>query len=336
MAQPTLSDVHVNAPLTNISIAFLQDLQGFIADKVFPNIPVAKASDRYYVYPRDAWNRIDAKPRAPGSESAGSGWEVDNTPFYSTTVYAIHHDVDDQVRANADAVLNLDRDAAEYVSRQLTLKKEKLWTDEFFTTGVWTGAVGTNGGADGADLSGDNTGAGANQFKRWDQSGSTPIQDVWKQLVGIAGKTGFRPNTLVFSPNTLNSLVNHADVLDRIKYTQRGIATVDILAGLFNVERVLVPWVSENTAQEGATLAQAFMYGKNAMLCYSAPAPSLMQPSAGYTFSWTGLFGAGALGNRVSTFRMEHLKSDRVEGEMAFDHKLVASDLAAFFSSTVN
>jgi hypothetical protein len=33
---------------------------------------------------------------------------------------------------------------------------------------------------------------------------------------------------------------------------------------------------------------------------------------------------------------MEHLKSDRVEGEMAFDHKLVASDLAAFFSSTVN
>jgi hypothetical protein len=335
MPQPTMSDVHVNVPLTQISIAYLQDPRGFIADDVFPNIPVQKPSDRYYVYPKDAWNRIDAKPRAPGSESAGSGWTVDNTPFYMCTVYAIHHDVDDQIRATADAVLNLDRDATEYVTRQLQLKKEKLWVVEFYTTGVWTGAVGTNAGADGADIVGNATGTAANQVKFWDAGGSTPIQDIWKQTVGMAGKTGFKPNTLVFSPQVLEKLVNHADVLDRIKYTQRGLGTADILAGLFNVERVLIPWVSENSAAEGANVSQAFMYGKNALLCYSAPAPSLMTPSAGYTFSWSGLFGAGALGQRVSSFRMEHLRSDRVEAEMAFDHKVVAADLGMFFSNVV-
>lgn len=336
MGQPAASDVHVNTPLTQISIAYLQDLDGFIADEVFPSIPVQKPSDRYYVYPRDAWNRIDAKPRAPASESAGSGWTVDNTPNFSCVVYAIHHDIDDQIRATADAILNLDRDATEYVSRQLMLKKEKLWTQRFFSTGVWTGSTGTHAGANGADLTGDNVGTGANQFKRWDQAGSTPIQDIWGQAIGMAGKTGFRPNTLTFSPATLNSLVNHADVIDRIKYTQRGIATVDILAALFNIDRVLVPWVSENTAAEGAALAQDFMYGKNAMLSYAAPSPSLMQPSAGYTFSWAGLFGAGPLGQRISSFRVEILRSDRVEGEMGFDQKLVASDLGVFFSSTIN
>src|SRR6185295_18912167 len=127
MPQPTMSDVHVNVPLTNISIAYLQDLAGFVSDSVFPNIPVSKPSDRYFSYPRDAWNRADAKPRAPGTESAGSGWTIDNTPNYSVTVYAIHHDVDDQIRATVDAPISLDRDTTEYVTRQLTLLKEKLW-----------------------------------------------------------------------------------------------------------------------------------------------------------------------------------------------------------------
>ena len=56
MPQPTASDVHVNMPLTNISVAWMQNQQEFIADRVFPTVPVKHRSDRYYVYDRD--NRI--------------------------------------------------------------------------------------------------------------------------------------------------------------------------------------------------------------------------------------------------------------------------------------
>ena len=42
---PSRGDVHVNRPLTNISIAFLQTQEAFVADRVFPNIPVTKQSD---------------------------------------------------------------------------------------------------------------------------------------------------------------------------------------------------------------------------------------------------------------------------------------------------
>lgn len=87
---PTAGDVHVNAPLTNISIAYMQKAEMFIADKVFPMVPVQKQSDRYFVYPKGAWFRSEAKERAPGTESAGSGFEIDNTPTYYCKVTAIH------------------------------------------------------------------------------------------------------------------------------------------------------------------------------------------------------------------------------------------------------
>ena len=39
--KPSPSQVHVNRPLSILSIAFMQSLEGFVADKVFPVIPSA-------------------------------------------------------------------------------------------------------------------------------------------------------------------------------------------------------------------------------------------------------------------------------------------------------
>jgi hypothetical protein len=79
---PTAGDVHVNTPLTNISIAYIQDAANFVAARVFPNIPVAKQSDRYYTYDRGEFNRDEMEERAPGTESAGGSYTLDNTPTY--------------------------------------------------------------------------------------------------------------------------------------------------------------------------------------------------------------------------------------------------------------
>ena len=53
MPQPTLNDSHVDAILTNISVAYMQKQENFIAEKVFPNIPVDKKSDKYFVYTKN-------------------------------------------------------------------------------------------------------------------------------------------------------------------------------------------------------------------------------------------------------------------------------------------
>jgi hypothetical protein len=60
-----------------------------------------------------------------------------------------------------------------------------------------------------------------------------------------------------------------------------------------------------------------------------------MTPSAGYTFAWNGYMGAAGAGQRVSRFRMDHLRSDRIELEMSFDQKLVSADLGFFWDAIV-
>lgn len=315
MAQPTPGDVHVNAPLTNVSIAYLQKRSAFIADKMFPNLPVLKQSDRYYSYPKGNWFRTEARVRAPGSESAGSGWTVDNTPNYFAPIVAVHKDVDDQIRANADAAIDVDRDAAEWVTQQLLLKRDLDFKSKYFGTGLWS-----------ADIT---------PGTLWSAGGSTPIDDISAQIEAIHGTTGFKPNKLLLGSPVWYVLKNHPDFLDRIKYTQRAVVGLDLLAQVLELDEVMVGEAVQNTAIEGAADAMSFVYGKHALLCYAAPAPSLLQPSAGYTFSWTGYLGAGSAGNRVKRFRMEPLASDRIEGEMAYDMKLVASDLGVFFNGAI-
>jgi hypothetical protein len=148
MPQPNINSVHVDAILTNISIAYLQNQDNFIADKVFPVIPVDKKSDKYFSYTKNDWFRDEAQRRAPGTESAGGGYNL-STGTYSADVYAFHKDVDDQTVANADAPLNPLREATEFVTRRMMLRKELQFVTDFFTTGVWAddvdGVSGTPG-----------------------------------------------------------------------------------------------------------------------------------------------------------------------------------------------
>lgn len=316
MPQPTSSDVHVNRPLTNIAVAYMQDQNEFVAGRVFPNVPVDKKSDSYYIYPKDQWFRTDAKPRAPGTESAGSGYTV-TTDSYSASVQALHKDIDDQIRSNTDAPLNLDRDAAEFVTRGLLLKKETDWATKYFGQSIWTGA---------SDFS---------PTTKWNAANSTPISELRAKILAIKVKTGFRPNKLVLSEDAWIALQDNGDFLDRIAVTQRKIVTTELLASVLGIEEVLVAGAVRNTANEGATAVMASLYSKGALLVYAAPRPSLLLPSAGYTFSWTGYLGASMEGLRQKRFRMEPIASDRVEGEMAYDMKLVASDMGAFFYDVI-
>ncbi len=324
MQNPLPSDVHVNKPLTNISIAYIQDDREFIADKVFPIVPSDSQSDIYFTYPKGEWYRSEAKERAPGTESAGSGYKVDTADPFFCRIYAHHKDIPDPLRANQQNPLNLDRDSTLFVTRQLLLLRETKWASAYFAAGVWA-----------TDITGVAGVPAANQIKQWDQGGSTPIKDVRKLTRAMQKTTGFRPNVLVLGPEVYDVLVDHADILARIQYSQRGVVTTELLATLFDIPRILVPGAIQNGAVEGAADDFSFIYGKRALLAYAAPAPSVMQPSAGYTFSWTGYLAAGPAGNRMTSFRMEQLKSDRMEGEMAFDIKMIASDLGTLIDAAI-
>lgn len=315
---PVASDVHVNGPLTNISVAFTQDAGGFVADRAFPNVPVDKQSDLYYTYPKGEWNRDEMKKRADATESAGGGYTV-ATDSYFADVWALHKDVSDRVRGNADSVLRPDREATEWLTMQAMISREVRWATNFFTTSVWATDVTPS--------------------VLWSAGGSTPIEDIRLGIKTVLRNTGYKPNTLVLGADVYYILIDHADIIDRVKYgAQPGrVSQVDLpeLQSLFKIPNILVMEGIRNTAAEGATAAHSFIGGKHALLCYASPSPGLMTPSAGYTFSWNGYLGATADGRRITKFRMEHLRSDRVEIEMAYAQKTVASDLGYFFNGAV-
>lgn len=324
MPQPSINQVHIDAPLTNISVAYLQSQDNFIANQVFPVVPVDKKSDKFFVYTKNDWFRDEAQRRAPATESAGSGYNM-TTDSYSADVWAFHKDVADQTRANSDSPLVPDREATEFVTARLLLRQEIQFVSDFITTGVWgtdyTGVAGT---------------PSTNEFKQWsDFANSDPLEDIEAGKETILSQTGFMPNTLVLGYQVYRKLRNHPDLVDRIKYTSSNTITTDIMARLFDVERVLVAKAVKATNQEGAAGAYSFAYGKSALLVHSAQNPGLMTPSAGYTFAWRGVSGNLGASIGVSRIRMEHLKADRIEGEVAFDNKVVAADLGFYFGSAV-
>jgi hypothetical protein len=319
MPQPTPRDVHVDAALTNISVAYMQDQTNFIADKVFPIVPVEKQSDVYFKYDKGAFFKDEAQVRAAASESAGSGFDLSTDSYYCPK-WAIHKDVDEDTVANADPAVDPFRDATTFVTQQLLIRRERLFAANYLVTGKW-----------GTDVT------GGTNFAQWDdEASSDPFEDLKVARIKILSTTGHLPNVFVVSYEVHEALKKHPLVMDRFKYTSSDSITEAMLARLFEVDRYVVAKSIYQTSKEKATTGTyAFIASKCALLVYAAPSPSLLQPTGGYIFAWRGLTGLNGAGIRTKRFRMEHLGADRVETEMAMVMKLIASDMGYFFATAV-
>lgn len=333
MPQPTVNAVHIQAALTQIATAYVQSEANYIADKVFPNVPVEHQADKYFIYSKDDFFRDEAKKRADATESAGSGFNL-STNSYSADVWALHKDVGEQVRKNSDPALDVDIAVTKFIMQGMLIRKDRFFVTTYLKTGLWTGmtdAVGTAGGTPG----------GATPAFWNDDANGDPFTDIAAAQTSILQNTGFEANTLLITFPVYQALRKHPLVVDRIKYTTRADAskiTPELMAGAFDVERILVSKAVYNSAMEGATGVYGFVAGKNALLCHVAPAPGLMIPSAGYTFSWSGFVGSmNNMGIRVSQIPIPllGLGTIRTEAEMAFDMQAIGTDLGAYFSGIV-
>jgi hypothetical protein len=329
---PTAGDMHVNRPLTNISIAHFQGDDGFVADQVFPNIPVQRRSDIYVQYDRSDFARDEFRERAPSTESAGGGYKVDKTPTYYCKRWALHKDIDDEFRPDVDDPFNLDRDATIYLSQQAKISREVNWASKYFATGVWS-----------QDLTGVAAAPAGNQFLHWSDDTSNPITYIKARSDAIHLKALRRPNTLVMGRQVWTVLSEHPDCVDRIKFSSTNTTPAIVMraavAALFELDRILVMDGIQVTSKENpdfeTSMVTAFIGAKNGLLVYAAPQASIMMPSGGYTFSWNGYLGASEQGVRIKKFRMDLITSDRVEAEMAYDQKMVSRDCGEFLTGMV-
>jgi hypothetical protein len=329
MAQPTVGSFHIDAALTNISLALLQNPQSFIASRVFQNVPVQKQSDKYFTFDRSYFNRNGAKKRAAGARVAEVGYALSNDSYFCEE-YGVAIPVPDQVRANSEAANDPARAAAELATHQMLISKENDFASSFFTTGLWAN-----------DVTGVASSPSAGQVIRWsDTTSGDPIGNIRTGVDTILGSTGVKPNVLAMGRPVYSALVNHPSILGRFNggatTAQPSIASLNLLAQIFELDEVVVGEAIQNTAAEGDTAAHSFILGKKALLTYRPAAPGIMTPAAGYTFSWAGyLGGTNEYGFVIDTKRRDEEDTDVIRARAHYDHKLVSSALGYFWDAIV-
>lgn len=317
MFSPSASDVHVDALLTNVSIGYKNAT--YIADQLFPIVPVRKQSGIVPKYDQSHWFRDDAALRAPGSVARGGGWSVDNTDLYACQRYSYKVEIDDETRDNTDAPYNLETEAAEFATDKLLLRRERAWAAAFFTTSVW----------------GDDE-TGGTDFTQWNNyATSNPLIDLTTYQSEVEGRIGRDANTLTVGREVWDKLKWHPNVVDTIKYTQTGVIGTDLFATMTGFARLFIGRAIYTATVEGtaeASVTYSRVWGKHALVMYVPAAASLMTPAAGYTLVWDRVPGALSYTRRL---RNDEREVDIIEANSYFDQKVTAARAGTFLSGAV-
>lgn len=314
MPEPTLNDIHVDAALTDFSVAYFQQPGKYVAKQVFPSTPVAKRSNKYHVYTKNDLLRTDAKLRAPNTEAAVRTYSLSQDNYFCD-VYSIAVDVSEFETANADEPLDPEADAARLTAQDINIRMDKDWSAAAFSTGIWA----------------------TESTATWNTSTGDPIGDIQTGVLTMMSETGYRPNTLVLGAQSWYSgLWSNADIIARLPNDAPKIVTTQFISNLFDIPRVYILEGVEFSGDQGTTGSPDFIHADHALLAYVDPGAGPRMPTAGRTFMWSGLVGSQ---DGVRTKRLEIPHQDalpRVETDAAYDFKVVATDLGYLIKDTVS
>lgn len=303
-------NVHVDVVLSNISVAWPNN--GMVGETLFPVVQVRKQSDKYYVFGREAWG-VDpgGDIRAPGTVANEIPGLAVSTDTYFAQEHSLQIPITDEERENADAPLSPDRDGTELVTAKVLLAREIAMHDMVTTTTNFATGYST-------------TLSGGNQWNAANYATSDPITDWRTGVRKIHAGLFLEPNFGVFPYQVMSQLEDHPDFIDRIKYSERGILTADIIASVLGIESIVVPGIGYNSANPGQTASLGYLWGKDVLMAYVPSRAGLKIPAFGYEFNW-GYPGP----QQASKWREEPRKSDIVRISRRYDLKLVALDASS-------
>lgn len=329
--QPTPKDVHKDSYLTGISVGYSNPM--FIADMVFPNVPVVKQSDYYFKFLKGAWFRNEARVRGPGAKAARGGYPV-TSATYSCQERAFAHPVPIELINNADQVVRPFETGVRFATQKVMLAKEIAVASACMTSSNWT----TN----------DDVAAG------WvADSNSTFIEDILAKKETIRQLIGVYPNRLIMDAKTFKTIKQTPDVLDRIKYSgtqgRPADVTTQTIAQLFELDWVGIGGAIKSDAEEvvaGTDFNAVDIWEVNAtkgsaLLYYCEPQPALDVPSAGYVFNWKGAESPedsqveSDLYRSVRYWWDQDTKSYIIEASESFDAQVVCPDAGCLFTDTL-
>lgn len=256
----------VDPMLTNTAIAYSND--AYVAEMIFPSFSVKKQSAKHFVYDRGRF-RVNNNERGQGANSNEVTLSLTTGSPYFCEDHALKQFVADEDVDNAETPTSPFVDATENVSEMHMIAREVELATLLTST---------------SNMTQNTTLSGTSQWD--DYTNSDPIGDVRTAKQTIHNSIHVDPNTMIIGKQVFDKLVDHPQILERVKYSQLGVLTAELLARIFDVDRVIVAGAGYNTSVEGQSDSMSYIWGKNVILAYIAPVvrPKLM--TLGLTYTW--------------------------------------------------
>jgi len=246
----------------------------FVGDNLFPPVPVDQRGGKIITFGREDFE-LYSTVRVPGAATKRVQFGYLGSPF-ALEDHSLEGVVPIEISQDAAAVpgINLGNQAVRRTQNIIALRKEKAQADLATTAANYAASNKV-------------TLAGTDQWSNYtDLVASNPSGDIETAKEAIRAKIGKRPNTVVLGPLVWASLKYHPNMLDRIKYTSRDSISLEMVANLWEVKRVIVGDAVYMT-QAGV---QTDIWGKFVVLAYTeiGSLADAGLPSYGYTYQLGG------------------------------------------------
>lgn len=315
MSLPTLSDITAVDPvMTNMLRGYKQDASRFIASQLFPVVPVDDKSGTYYIFDKKYWFTDQMQERAPGQPYPRADFAATSTT-YDTKQWALAVPIADEIRKANQAPMDLELAAIEFLGQKSLIRREVAFVADFIATSVWANTD-------------DNTTTNWSDFTSGD-----PVADILKASRTISNGTGTKPNTIAVGAIVHEALINHPDIIDRVKYVQMATVTAmeGSMAAMFGLDRYIAAAATFSNTNEAAAFSATAIFDDDALICFVNSGPAIMKPSAGYTFAW----GDGGGNGIIQNWRDGENDADLIKNKEQWDQKVVATDLGYVFLTVV-
>lgn len=330
---PSPSELNRNRYLENFSTAAFstgvagEGAGGFLARTLFSVLPVSDQAGKYHEINMDDVMRDEMKERAPGSLIEAVDWKVGDAS-YICKQYALAHKLPEEYTAEDRPALPVEEAALAIANERAMISMERRFAATYWKTGVWARDM-AGAGSTVADVS----------YLYWNNSSSTPIEDVGAEHLRMKTTGWRRPNTLALGATVAERLLTNSQIIGRLNngQTPGGPADASLmdLAKLFKVKRVVVADAVYNSALQGATASRGFILNsKSAWLGYVAPVMTKLTLTSGATITWKKLAGNDQ-GVRVYRRFSEDYRSHLIEIFHDDVQKIVSSSLGTFFDGIV-
>jgi hypothetical protein len=275
--------------------------KSYVGHKVLVPRPVGiQAASVGKLKPEFLLAQMDTK-RSPGAGYKRGDFQFDSFS-YATEEYGEEEPLDDRQVAMYADILDAETIHSARAASFVLDHYERDCASTLYNTTTFTGAL---------------TAAVAAKWNDW--VNATPIQDIVVNREKVIVNSGLVPNTLLINSYQFWNLVNTAQIVDRIKYTETATQTevAGQLAAVLGVEQVIVAGALTNTAATPTAAAISRIWSNSyAMLCCAAKTEDPQEPCIGRTFMWTG-DGPGAPGtDEQLALIMEEYREEKVRGSV--------------------